>query len=152
MTLSKHCHRVHLSKVRLKVCFSVLQQHDGVMDRSVCVWEGLVMWASVNVAVSPPPVCICWGFVFSTHADLLLEASLQWPSSHMRCECINASSISSISVTECLFGGAWCQAVFITGLSQRDHSCFFFFFSSFSLTPSVKHFEPSHVCRVYGCT
>lgn len=103
----------------------------------ICVWEGLVMWASVNVAVSPPPVCICWGFVFSTHADLLLEASLQWPSSHMRCECINASSISSISVTECLFGGAWCQAVFITGLSQRDHSCFFFFFLLLPLSPPL---------------
>lgn len=89
MTLSKHCHRVHLSKVKLKVCFSVLQQHDGAMDRSVCVLEGLVIWASVNTLLCPHPQhAYVGGGVFvppPTHADLLLEASLQWPSSHMRC-------------------------------------------------------------------
>lgn len=128
MTLSKHCHRVHLSKVRLKVCFSVLQQHAGVMDRSVC-GRGWLCGLQLTLLCPHPQYAYVGVLFFSTHADLLLEASLQWPSSHMRCECINASSISSISVTECLFGGAWCQAVFITGLSQRDHSCFFFFLS-----------------------
>lgn len=65
----------------------------------------------------------------------LSETSLQRPSNHLTCVCVhvNASSIGvTVCVCVCLFWWRLVPSSFITGLSQRDHSCFCLIFLLFS--------------------
>lgn len=153
MTSSRHCHRVHQNKAGSMLCFSVLWQ-----ALWLCVCVGVL--GDTHTLPELSPVVLLFFFFFPlprssvvflfTHADLLYQRRhckgplITWH------ECIRVYACGLLvwlCECVCLFWWRLVPSSFITGLSQRDHSCFLIFLYFFSSLLFDKHFEPSHVCQ-----